>query len=207
MGSVFIILPAEALAQNAGFGNAGKERPLEELIPETTVETLPETVLPGTTRINVIGLNLPARQPGFHRMRDELWPVVAPQKHRRFVRSHQRRQGLDHFLGRQGGRHHNREAFACEVIADGPYLEFCPVLETVKEKVVRPDMARIQRHQRQRSTLARRLALLARTLLDLKMFLFPDPMHTVTTHFLTLAPQPVPGFDTAASPLLLREGV
>jgi len=56
MGTLLIIRPAKRLTQNSRLRHADKQGHGEKLIAETTVKTLPETILPGTPRRDEMAL-------------------------------------------------------------------------------------------------------------------------------------------------------
>ena len=72
-----VVVVAKVSDDDLRLGQRPEHFPVEALVAQAAVEALNEAVLPGTTRIDVDGLDLLFCQPALHLLGDELRTVVA----------------------------------------------------------------------------------------------------------------------------------
>ncbi len=123
----------------------GKLFNFEKFIAQSAVETLCDTVLPWTARLNLQSLNTELTKPLTHRFGNELWAVIATYMFRHAIHRKQLRQTVDNVSRFESSRHVQRNATTSKFIDDYEPLQRLATLGSIEDKIPTPDMVCMRR--------------------------------------------------------------
>lgn len=116
--------------------------PIQQLVPEPSVEALDEAVLPGAARRDISRLRSDSRDPVLHGLGDELRSVVRAKALGNAAQDEQVGEHIDDVDGLEFPINPDRQAFVRELVDDVQHPIFPSLMGAILDEVIRPDMVR-----------------------------------------------------------------
>lgn len=178
MNTIVVVGLSMLLDDDSRFEQRGEDLGVEKFVAEAAVERLAVRVLPRTARLDVVGGDAGRLKPLLDYVRDELWAIVGSNEHRRAVLLDQSLKYGDDIARRDVEDHENGQALSCEVVDHRQDLDLPPVVESIENKVVGPDVILTLGDRAPLAGSASATAL-ARLANDLQTFLATDSPHAL----------------------------
>src|SRR5271155_4764951 len=133
-----VVVLTPHLDQHLRFRQTVEDLPIQQFIPQLSIEALNVSIFPRTTRFDEQRLHAYFRQPLPYYSSRKLWTVVAADVPRHAPCRHQPCQTLQNIITRQLPRHVDRQALARVFIHQRQHLERHTIVRATAHEVVRP---------------------------------------------------------------------
>jgi len=135
-----IVVAAPAFDDDLGFVQGVEDLAVEQLVAQARIKTFDEAVLPRAAGGDVGGLCADRGDPLPHRRGEELRPIIGPNVLGHAAQDEQIREEIDDVDRFEPTRHPNGQALMGELVDNIEQADFAPVMGTLLEKIVGPDM-------------------------------------------------------------------
>jgi hypothetical protein len=128
------------LDDDLGLAQGVEDLAVEQFVAQTGFEAFDEPVLPWATGGDVGGLGADRGDPLLHRFGDKLWAVIGTDVPGNAAQDEQVREHIDDVDRFEPARYPDSQALMGELVDDIEHAELAPVMGSLLDKIVRPDM-------------------------------------------------------------------